>query len=65
MATTVQVSATTKQLLDQLKDQMRAASFDDLLATMAREKMAIPQSLFGCAKGVGPWTKEDRDDRDL
>ncbi|MEK6849633.1 MAG: hypothetical protein AABY01_03630 [Nanoarchaeota archaeon] len=65
MTTTIQVSDMTKQLLDQLKAREHADSFDAVVEKLAREKMAVPKSMFGSAKGLGPWRKEDRDDRDL
>lgn len=64
MTTTIQVSDMTKQLLDQLKVQQHAPSFDVLLGDLAKEKMGAAKSMFGSAKGLGPWKRDD-DDRDF
>ena len=65
MATTIQVSETTRQLLDSYKKKMHASSYDMIISKLMSEKMKIPKSMFGAAKGI-KWSKEDRgDDRDL
>jgi hypothetical protein len=65
MATTVQISDATKQLLDHLKEQRHASSFDAVIATMAKKELHIPDSLFGKYPHIR-WTKADRaEDRDL
>ena len=65
MATTIQVSETTRQLLESYKKKNHASSYDVMLNTLISEKLNIPKSMFGTTKGM-KWSKEDRgDDRDL
>ena len=65
MATTIQVSENTRQLLESYKKKIHASSYDLVIKKIMHEKMKIPVSLFGAAKGM-KWSKDDRgDDRDL
>ena len=65
MATTIQVSNTTRQLLELYKKQSKETSYDKVLNKIISEKLNIPKSMFGAAKGM-KWTKADRgDDREL
>ena len=65
MATTIQVSETTRQLIELYKKQTHESSYDKVLNKVFSEKMNIPKSMFGAAKGM-KWTKADRgDDREL
>ena len=65
MATTIQVSETTRQLLESYKMKQKESSYDKVLHNLLAEKMKIPKSMFGAAKGL-KWTKADRgDDREL
>ena len=57
MATTIQVSETTKQMLHILKEKEHAATFDQLIKELVQEKMKVPRSMFGAVKGW-KWNKE-------
>jgi hypothetical protein len=60
MATTIQVSAGTKQLLDRLKQQEEAASYDDVIAHLISSHAKVPKSMFGAARKKMKFTKADR-----
>ncbi|MBI2550227.1 hypothetical protein HYV83_03540 [Candidatus Woesearchaeota archaeon] len=60
MATTIQVSDTTKQLLDMLKEKKQAKTHDMLIQQLVQVEMKIPASMFGAVKGLKKWSKEDR-----
>ncbi len=60
MSTTIQVSDTTKQMLDLLKEKTQIKTNNQLIALLLDEKMNLPKSMFGAAKGIGKWKKEDR-----
>jgi hypothetical protein len=65
MATTVQIADTTKQLLDHLKEQRHASSFDEVIVSLAKKELHIPESMYGKFPAL-KWTKADRtEDRDL
>jgi predicted CopG family antitoxin len=59
MATTIQISDTTKQLLSKIKDQEHATSYDEVILHLVKKKSKVPESMFGAAKGM-TWKKEDR-----
>lgn len=58
MATTIQVSDTTKQMLDMLKEKKQAKTHDMVIQQLAQAEMKIPESMFGAAKGMR-WKKEE------
>lgn len=60
MATTIQVSDTTKQILEMLKEKKRMKTHDQLIQNLIEEEIAVPKSMFGAAKGLSKWKKEDR-----
>ena len=63
MATTIQVSDTTKQVLDMLKEKKRIRTHDQLIQNLIEEEMSVPKSMFGALKGKKlKWEKEDRFD---
>ena len=59
MPTTIQVSETTKQLLEKYKEEENAASYDEVILNTLSQKKKIPNSMFGIDKGMR-WKKEDR-----
>ncbi len=62
MATTIQVSDTTKQMLDMLKEKRQAKTHDILIQQLLERETKIPRSMFGAIKGL-KWNKEkDRAD---
>lgn len=60
MATTIQVSETTRQALFMLEERKKLKTHDDAIKYLLDEKMPVPKSMFGAAKGLSKWTKEDR-----
>lgn len=61
MATTIQVSDTTKQMLEMLKEKKQMRTHDQLIQHLIEEKIAVPKSMFGAIKGL-KWKKEDKAD---
>ena len=59
MSTTVQVSQTTKQLLDLAKEEKKAETYDQVIKALLERYLHIPKSLFGVYKGM-KWKKSDR-----
>ncbi len=59
MATTIQVSGTTKQMLDLLKEKEHAKTYDQVLQHLLTTHMDMPKSMFGAARGMLKWKKEE------
>lgn len=59
MATTIQVSDETRQLLELVKEEQHAASLDEAISVMAHKQLKIPASLSGKFKDMR-WKKSDR-----
>lgn len=59
MATTIQVSQETKQLLETLKQRKHARTYDEVIQKLAKKDARIATSMFGTMKGL-VWKKEDR-----
>lgn len=59
MATTIQVSRKTRQLLDTLKKKLSAKSYDEVLQKLIAEKMAIPTSMFGSNPKLSSFKEEE------
>ena len=59
MSTTIQVSQSTRQMLEQLKIEKKAHNYDQVIQDLISKKKKIPFSMFGSAKGL-KWTKKDR-----
>ncbi len=61
MATTIQVSESTRQMLEKIKEIENRFTFDDVIAELVRDKLKVPKSLFGKGKGkISQFKKEDR-----
>jgi len=60
--TTVQVAEKTLQLLNKLKEEMRARSHDEVIKTLISERKRIPRSMFGTNPKLKPFSKEDEAD---
>ncbi len=58
MATTIQVSDTTKQMLEMLKKEKHAKTHDMLIQQLVQAETKIPKSMFGAFKGL-KWKKEE------
>ena len=59
MSTTVQVSETTRQKLEILKNKEKFQTIDQLISDMADKELKTPKSMFGKAK-ISSWKKSDR-----
>ncbi len=59
MPTTVQISDTTRQKLEALKQKEGAHTIDEIISKLADKELKVPKSMFGRAK-ISPWTKADR-----
>ena len=60
MATTIQVSTSTKQILDKIKEQEAAASYDEVITHLVRQHAKVPKSMFGAAPRKLKFTKKDK-----
>ena len=58
MATTIQISDNTKQLLERLKEEQSAPNYDQVIQQLIQQKINVPKSLFGSVKIK--WNKTDR-----
>lgn len=61
MPTTIQVKDITKQRLDILKERLNASSYDEVINKVTEKEFGSVKSMFGSMKGIGPWTKADRE----
>ena len=59
MKTTVQISSTTRQKLEALKEMEGLKTIDDVISKMADKELKSPKSMFGKAK-ISSWKKSDR-----
>jgi len=59
MPTTVQVSEKTLQMLNKLKEEMRARSHEEVIKTLIFERKKIPSSMFGSNPRLKPFSRED------
>jgi len=57
--TTVQIAEKTLQMLNKLKEEMRARSHDEVIMTLISERKKIPRSMFGSNPKLKPFAKED------
>ncbi|MBI2666814.1 hypothetical protein HYX13_04335 [Candidatus Woesearchaeota archaeon] len=60
MNTTIQVSAGTRQLLEHLKREEKAPSYDAVIQHLVFKKKKVAGSFFGTVKGLTWKKKEDR-----
>lgn len=60
MATTIQISDATRQLLEQVKEEEEASSYDEVIKKLLEKHTKTPKSMFGIGKGMKPWSKKDR-----
>ena len=61
MPTTIQISGTTKQILEMLKEKRQIKTHDMLIQLILKEQLDVPKTMFGSVKGL-KWKKEDRAD---
>jgi predicted CopG family antitoxin len=57
MATTIQISDETKQLLSSLKTEERK-TYDEIIKALIKKQNLTPQSMFGTHKNLR-WNKEE------
>ncbi len=66
MTTSVQVSEKTIQLLDKLKKELGARSFDQVIRDLITERKKIPRSMFGSNTRLRPFSsKEEAESHEL
>jgi len=61
MPTTVQVAEKTLQMLNKLKEEMSARSYDEVIRALISERKGIPRSMFGANRKLKSFSKEDED----
>ncbi len=59
MTTSVQVSEKTLQLLDRLKGELGARSFDQVIRDLISERKKIPRSMFGSNPKLRPFSSRE------
>jgi hypothetical protein len=57
--TTVQVAEKTLQMLNKLKEEMRARSHDEVIKALISERKKIPRSMFGSNRKLKTFSEED------
>jgi hypothetical protein len=57
--TTVQVDEKTLQMLNRLKEEMKARSHDEVIKTLISERKKIPRSMFGSNRKLKTFSVED------
>jgi len=64
--TTIQIKRKNLRLLETLKADMGAKSYDEVIERLLLEKTSVPDDMFGVDKGkISKFTEEDRlEDRD-
>ncbi len=66
MTTSVQVSEKTIQLLDKLKKELGARSFDQVIRDLITDRNKIPRSMFGSNPKLRPFSqKEEAESHEL
>ncbi len=59
MATTVQVSEKTLQLLNRLKEETGLKSLDEVIKELVAERKKLPRSMFGSNPKLRPFSARD------
>ena len=59
MPTTVQVAEKTLQMLNKLKEEMSARSYDEVIRALISERKRIPRSMFGANRKLKSFSEED------
>ena len=57
--TTVQIAEKTLQMLNKMKEEMKARSHDEVIKTLISERKKIPHSMFGSNPKLKPFSKKD------
>lgn len=53
----------THKKLEELKENMKVKSFDELLSELVEEKLKVNKSMFGSAKGIKSGFLRNHNDR--
>lgn len=66
MSTTVQVKKRTMRLLEKIKSELKATSYDEAIVKLVEEKFGLTDDMFGVDKGrISSFSERDRmEDRD-
>lgn len=59
MPTTVDVSEKTLQMLNELKEEMRARSHDEVIKKLISKRKKIPDSMFRSNRKLRPFSRQD------
>ncbi len=59
MSTTIQVSNSTKQKLENIKNMKNANSYEEVIEILIDESVGSPRSMFGKVK-LSSWSKKNR-----
>ncbi|MGB9841755.1 MAG: hypothetical protein ACPLKZ_03415 [Candidatus Bathyarchaeales archaeon] len=59
MTTTVQVDEKTLQMLNKIKKEMKAKSYDEVIKKLISERQKIPSSMFGSNRKLTPFSAAD------
>jgi len=59
LATTVQVSDKTLQILNKLKDETGLKSHDEVIRELIAERRKLPKSMFGSNPKLRPFSARD------
>jgi len=57
--TTVQVADKTLQMLNKLKEEMKARSHDEVIRALVSERKKISRSMFGSNRRLKPFSERD------
>jgi len=60
MVTSIQVSERTRQVLDMLKTQQAASSYEIVIERLVSKELKTPASMLGKLPRVLHWTKKDK-----
>lgn len=59
MSTTIQTRKKTAQLLRELMKKTGAKSYDEIIASLAKEKLQVPKSMFGSNPKLRAFTQKE------
>ncbi len=61
MTPTILIKEPTKQMLEKIKEIENKVTFDDAIIGLSKNKLNVPNSLFGKGKGkISTFKKEDK-----
>ena len=65
MPTTIQVSEETKKMLDGLKRENGARSYDEVISRLVRPVAGVPRSIFGACRGSRGFRREEEKEHEF